>query len=132
MRRFIYAIVVLTLFFTTGCISLRIGTSPGRPGAQVSGLVNGYATLDGLHRYNGTIFQFGLFDMSERPGEILSADLWPIAGFGVGLVGARIRILMLDMGLGVLWYDPTPPPPPPPSVRVDTVAAITAPDAASQ
>jgi hypothetical protein len=74
----------------------------------MEGLANGYATLSALHKYNGTILQFDLLSESLREGEIMSLDVWPLAGVSVGIVGARLRVLALEGGLGVIWYNPKP------------------------
>jgi hypothetical protein len=103
----------------TGCISLKIGTDTQPPSLRMSGLVNGYASAAALHPYNGTILNFGLFSKAERRGEFLSLDVWPLAGVGVGVVGARVRVLPLELGLGVLWYDPKPEAIPPEKSKVE-------------
>lgn len=93
-----------------GCISLKVGTETPPACLEIEGLVDGYVSMSALHGYNGTILDFGLFTKSLRKGEILSLDVWPLAGIGVGVVGARVRVLPLEAGLGVLWYDPKPEP----------------------
>jgi hypothetical protein len=91
-----------------GCISLKVGTETPPSCLKIEGLADGYVTLSALHDYNGTILEFGLLNESLRKGEILSLDVWPLAGVGVGVVGARVRVLPLEAGLGVLWYNPKP------------------------
>lgn len=107
-RLILAATVACAALLATGCVSLQVGTAPTPARLQVSGLASGYVSLAGLRPYDGTILDMGLFNMAERPGELVSLDLWPVFGFGVGVVGARAHLLMLDVGLGVLWYQPKP------------------------
>jgi hypothetical protein len=74
-------------------------------------------SLDGLHHYDGTILRLDLLDKATRKGEIVSFELWPLCGFGIGVVGARVQILPVDAGLGVLWYEPKKEAKPPPCVE---------------
>jgi hypothetical protein len=113
MRRIAIVVMALSLLGLSGCV-VQVGTEHGTAVTTIGGLASGYVSLESLPKYDGTIFRFGIFDMGERPGEIASADLWPLAGAAVGIIGARARILMLGAGAGVLWYQPKPPPPPPP------------------
>jgi len=68
-----------------------------------------------LTGFDGNVVKVGFLHDNGRPGELAYADVWPLAGVGVGFVGARLRILFLEVGLGALCYDAVPPPPPPPS-----------------
>jgi len=61
-----------------------------------------------MRNYDGVILKITTFNDTERPGEILFADLWPIAGIGIGPVGCRIRLLPFGLGFGTLAYDPRP------------------------
>ena len=92
----------------TGCVSLEVGTETSPSRLEIKGLANGYASLNGLRAYDGKILRFGLLSKSEREAEVVSFDLWPLAGAGIGVVGARLRVLPLDMGVGALWYESDP------------------------
>jgi len=96
--------------FLGGCISLKIETQEKPSALKVEGLADGYITMGGLHPYNGTIVDFGLFGEERRRGEILSLDVWPLAGIGVGVLGGRVRVIPLEAGVGILLYDPKPEP----------------------
>ena len=100
--------VLLACLGQSGCLSLDIGVDAEPPQLNARGLVNGHFTATGLEEYDGRILKAGLFGDSARPGEIASLDIWPIGGVGAGLIGGRIRVLPLEMGLGVLSYDPKP------------------------
>jgi len=99
---------VLGLFLSpllcSGCFSLSVGTKSEPSQLEMSGLADGYAKVDALPEYNGTIFKVGLFSESNREGEWASIDLWPLGGVGVGFVGARVRILFLEVAGGVLGF----------------------------
>jgi hypothetical protein len=103
--------LTLIALAASGCV-VHVGTEEGTSVRTISGLASGYVSLENLPDYDGTIFRFGILDMGERPGEVISADLWPLAGAGVGIIGAHVRVLMLGAGAGLLWYQPQPPPPP--------------------
>ena len=111
-RRVVHALALmlglgLLLSGTTGCLSVQAGSE--QRGADVDGIVSGYVSADALRPYDGTILDFGLLKNTEQKGEILSFDLWPIGGFGIGLAGARVRLLPFEVGLGALFYHPDPP-----------------------
>jgi len=135
MRKLAVVACMLSAVLMTGCISIQVGTERNSSGLQIKGLANGYVTLGGIDSYSGKILKFGLFSGSEGSGEVASLDLWPMFGVGVGVVGARVQVLPLQVGLGTLFYEPkpkvshkpaearklapsapTPAPPPPPVV----------------
>lgn len=91
----------------TGCVSLQVGSDELSP-PSISTLASAYVGLSGIRPYDGKIVSIGLADMGTRPGEILSFDVWPLFGFGVGIVGARAHVLPVDVGVGALWYQPVP------------------------
>lgn len=99
----------LLLLTSAGCV-MRVGSEGGTVSvARVSGLASGYVSVVDLPAYEDTVIRFGIFDMTDRPGEIISLDIWPLAGAGVGILGAWARVLVLEAGGGVLWYQPEPP-----------------------
>lgn len=126
MRKSAIVACVLSAVLLTGCVSIRVGTEKNPSRLQVKGLATGFVSLDGFQHYSGTILKFGLLSESEGPSEVASVELWPVMNVGVGLVGARIQLLPIHVGLGVLWYKPelkgahgkaphAPPPPPAPA-----------------
>jgi len=94
----------------SGCIRLTAGVYPESYKPQFRGWMNGYATHTEMRGYDGTILTFATFSDAERPGELLSLDLWPLAGIGIGPIGARVRVLPFGIGFGAIAYDPHPQP----------------------
>ncbi len=93
-----------------GCLSLSVRTEAHDPALAVSGIVDGYVTPAALHPYDGHLIDAGLFEGDNlRRGEVAALDIWPLGGVGVGLVGARVRVLPLEIGLGTLFYEPSRP-----------------------
>ncbi len=100
--------LLLLLGAITGC-SLNIGTRRQDSTLSVHGLVNGFVSADALRPYDGTIFSVGVLS-DTRSGELVSLDFWPVFGLGIGAAGVRTRVLPVEAGVGVLFYDPKPPP----------------------
>ena len=94
------------LLLSCSCINLRVG--PDEEFFRMKGLANVHGTLGGLNDWDGTFLDIGLFTNRRGRGELLSVELGPLAGFGVGLVGARARVLLLEIGVGTLFYNPRP------------------------
>ena len=92
-----------------GCLSLSLRTEQHDPALAVSGIVDGYVTPDALGSYDGELLHAGLFGSSARKGEIASLDVWPLFGVGIGVVGARVRVLPIEAALGTLFYEPSRP-----------------------
>ncbi len=63
-----------------------------------------------MRGYDGTLLTLSTFSDDERPGELFAADLWPLAGIGIGPFGARVRLLPFGLGIGTVAYDPRPRP----------------------
>jgi hypothetical protein len=106
------AFMTAVLAAASGC-SLKVGTRNGEhsnTALRMRGLVNGYVSVDALRPYDGNILELGVLGASTRHGEIVSVDVWPLVGIGVGVVGVRTRVLVFETGIGVLFYDPKPPP----------------------
>lgn len=99
---------VLSVFFlaATGCVSVHIG--PDDEFFRVRGLAHAHGSVGGLDNYDGSILDIGLLTNTRGHGELLSVEVGPFVGFGVGVVGARVRVLPLELGLGVGFYDPRP------------------------
>jgi len=100
--------LLLTCFLAGGCIRFRAGVYPESYKPAFRGWIKGYATHKEMRAYNGTIVSLSTFNDARRPGELLSVDLWPLAGAGIGPIGARLRILPFGIGLGMLADDPSP------------------------
>ena len=96
--------------FLCGC-TVRAGTEKESSTVSIRGLANGYVSVHGIRPYDGTFVELGILRDSERSGEfeVASAEFWPLLGLGVGLAGARMQLLPLDAGVGVLAYNPRPP-----------------------
>ncbi|HOE95280.1 MAG TPA: hypothetical protein PLS90_15100 [Candidatus Sumerlaeota bacterium] len=92
----------------TGCISLRIGTDNEPPDFKIDGIGSAYATVTDIPAYDGTVVRFDLFRGGANTGELASFYIWPLGGLDLGLLGARLRLLPLEMGAGTLFYQPGP------------------------
>ena len=107
------ALVGLTL---AGCTSQEVRTD-GDFSIKWEGPLQGYMhTRDVLPDYQDEVLDIGTLASAQRDGELISfdfaplffADIGPIFGAGIGLAGARVNILWLDIGLGTGFYDPRP------------------------
>ncbi len=109
MRSHLIPLLCALLLTTAGCISLSVGTKDNPDRLQMEGLANAYVSVNGIHSYDGNILYLGLFSKANRDGEIVSFELWPLTGIGVGLVGVRLQLLPLEIGVGTLFYNPRAP-----------------------
>jgi hypothetical protein len=89
-----------------GCVSVQMGTRPEKSTVDVSGLADGYMQVTPIPKYDGNILTMNL--LKGGGDDMVSFDLWPLCGVGVGFVGARVNLLWLDAGLGTLGYHPRP------------------------
>ena len=101
-------IVILTCISLISHAGSSVMADEEPPLFQSDGLVNGYFAFNGIRPYNGTIFEAGALGASNRWGDIASVDGWPLGGFGVSLIGCRIKLLPLESGFGMLGYHPQP------------------------
>jgi hypothetical protein len=107
-RRFSLALLALAASPTACRVSAGCAERPERIELAGSpGVI--YATADAWRRWNGKVLEVELFD-GERDGEFLSIDVGPLAGVGVGFLGLRARLLMLEVGAATLCHDPLPLP----------------------
>ena len=106
MRYLSLALAAVCIGLVPGCLSVTIGTEDNPKRFQMEGLATAYVAASQLHGYNGKILEFGLFKDTKRDGEIVSLDIWPLAGIGLGIVGARVRVLPIEIGAGALFYKP--------------------------
>jgi hypothetical protein len=123
----------LALTIASGC-SLKLGVEKESAAIRMRGLADGYASLNALRPYDGTLVEAGILGASGRGGEIVALDVWPIAGAGVGIAGGRLRLLFAEVGLGILFYSPRPESgeiKPPPEEPESTPHAPMAPEAST-
>ncbi|MCX8044820.1 MAG: hypothetical protein N3B18_11945 [Desulfobacterota bacterium] len=102
--------MIILVACLSGCIRFTAGVHSESYTPRFRGWVKGYATHKAMTEYDGTILTIATFDDSQHPGELLSVDLWPLAGIGIGPLGARIRLLPFGLGFGTIAYDPNPQP----------------------
>lgn len=92
----------------TGC-SLKLGAGVDPPRLQWEGPGAAYICLCGIRPYDGDIIEAHIFGGNpDRPGEVLSLDVWPLAGIGIGVIGARLQILWLEAAAGIFFHHPKP------------------------
>lgn len=103
------AALLLAPLLTAGC-HIVMGTADGPKRLELTGAGTIYATHQAWRRWNGNVVEFGAFGGTERKGEFLSLDVWPLFGVGVGAIGARVRVLPIEIGFGTLFYEPLPLP----------------------
>src|SRR6185295_6852251 len=102
MRR---ALALLPALVLAACATAEVGTKARAELLDKDQTIGGFADLDGIRPWDGTIVKLGAFG-SERPGEWVSLDVWPVLGFGAGPIGARLQILPLEFGGGFGYYTP--------------------------
>ena len=101
------ALFFFALFLLPSCISLRF-SDEGDPPVRVRGIANAYADVVGFEDYQGPLLGLDLIhNLAE--GELVALDVGPIFGLGIGVAGARLRVWPIDIGLGALFYEPSPP-----------------------
>ena len=92
---------------TPGCVSVSVGTDDDEF-LRMRGLGTAYAAVPGIDDYDGKIIRIGLLSGAPDSGQLAGIDVWPLCSVGVGLVGARVRVLPFEIGAGVLFYTPQP------------------------
>jgi len=107
MKRTVFLLAAV-LVLTSGCIRLKTGFYPESYKADFQGWFKGYASYKEMPTWDGTFLKIATFDDNERPGEMLTLDIPFLAGVGIGLLGARVRILPFALGVGTIAYDPKP------------------------
>ena len=110
MKRFSLSLFLLlgVLVLTPSCITFRLSAEDD-PSLKASGIGTAYAGYSGFDEWDGTIIKLGLFGGEGRPGEFFSLDIWPFGGIGLGVAGARVRVLPFEIGVGTLLYHPKLP-----------------------
>lgn len=92
---------------TAGCVGFSVGTDDDEF-FRWRGLGTAYAAVPGIDDYDGKIIRVGLLSRAPAGGQLAGIDVWPLCSIGVGLVGARVRVLPFEVGAGVLLYEPRP------------------------
>ena len=108
-RRLLSGLAILTsslaVLVCAGCAEIRIGTSK-EPIFEMEGLGTAYVTATGVPEYDGTILRANILRGGAHTGEIASASVWPLAELGIGVLGIRARVVMLEAAVGTLLYQP--------------------------
>jgi hypothetical protein len=89
------------------CTSANMNVKKTPPQFPSPLLADGLLTTDGLREYDGNIIDFNFLGTGERKGELFSIEIWPYATVGIGLFGARVQVLPLELGAGILFYEPS-------------------------
>jgi hypothetical protein len=92
---------------SAGCVGVSVGTDDDEF-FRVRGLGTAYAALPGIDDYDGKILRVGLLARAPAGAQLAGIELWPLLSVGVGLVGARVRVLPVEVGAGALFYEPKP------------------------
>ena len=108
MKRIPLSLLLGLLLLTPSCISFRLSAEDD-PSIRASGIGTAYAGYSGFDEWDGSIIKLGLFGGDGRAGEFFSLDIWPLGGVGLGLAGARVRVLPFEVGAGALLYHPKLP-----------------------
>jgi len=90
-----------------GCASFGTETDPARIVGE--GPISGYFTPDALQGGPDPFVSGGILQGGAKDGELLSFDVWPFGGFGVGLGGVRARALNFEAAVGTLLSPPEQP-----------------------
>jgi hypothetical protein len=102
------AAAVLLALPLAGCLSIKAGNGPGAALVRMDGPIQAHVAA-GPPARGSSYVNVGVLRGTQRDGELVSVDVWPLFGVGVGIVGARASILGLEVGVGSLFYDPQPP-----------------------
>lgn len=101
--------LLAALTAATGCLSVKVGAEADHAVISASGLVSGYLSFNALPPYQGEVIDLGILAGTGRAWELAHLDVWPVGGIGLGLVGFRARLLMVEAALGTLIYHPAAP-----------------------
>lgn len=100
------------LVMAAGCMNIQVqGPTEPEPGKELrvlrldgGKLISSFVAVGKIPDWSGTLLDVGRG--SPQRGEVVSVDLWPILGLGVGIAGVRLRVLPFEVGIGTLFYDP--------------------------
>ena len=100
----------------TGCAHVEFRTSCSKETnnkacnpeieASAGSLASAFVDLKGMRKYDGKLVDADLFNGQGRWGNIISLDVWPLAGVGIGWLGVSAHILPVEAGVGVFGYNP--------------------------
>lgn len=109
MGRYVTGLLLLILAAgLTSCVSVTVGAKAEPSRVQWEGFGTAYAAANGIRPYDATFFKAQLLSGSGQDGELASMEIWPLGGIGVGLLGARLHLLPVEIGAGILGYHPKP------------------------
>lgn len=98
------ALVSLLLFPACTILDVHAGQGSG-PYFEASGVLRGYARAGQPQR--SSLVKLELLS-GRSPGSILNLEVWPLLRVEVGVLGAALGVLGLDLGIGALFYHPVP------------------------
>ncbi len=101
-------LAVVTLASLSGCTSFEVKAAGEPARLETGGLASGYLALNGIRPYDQRLFYVGIFKKWRDEFEVVTLDVWPLVGVGVGLAGVRVQLLPLEVAVGVLAYHPKP------------------------
>lgn len=90
----------------SSCTVVAIDSSEHPDGLSIDGLVDGYVAF-GMAESHG-ILEAHLLD-GHNNGAVAQIGISNLIGVEVGALGAALTLGPLHLGLGTLFYDPTPP-----------------------
>ena len=101
-------LAVAILASLSGCTSCEVKAA-GEPAClETEGFASGYLALNGIRPYDKRLFYIGILKEWRDEFEVVTLDVWPLVGVGVGLAGVRVQVLPLEVAVGVLAYHPKP------------------------
>ena len=89
------------------CSSFNLNLHDTPPEFPDQAVFDLHGTTDALHDYDGNIINASFLGTGERKGELAMLDVWPFFGVGIGPLGLRLRILPLEVGIGLGFYQPS-------------------------
>lgn len=90
----------------TSCAILAVDSGSRPPRLQSEGIVDGHVAFgvrDERHAFHAKLFD------GSSSGSIAEIVIWKLFRAELGLAGASLGIGPIDLGLGVLFYDPEIP-----------------------
>ena len=92
--------------FLSGCTILAVDSGSGPPRVESRGILDGHVAFcvrDEPHAFHAKLFD------GTSSGSIAEIVVWKLFRLELGLAGASLGIGPVDLGLGVLFYDPKLP-----------------------
>ncbi len=99
--------LALVAAVTSACSSVNMNVKENSPEFPSPLLIDGLISTDGLRDYDGNILDINFLGTGARRGELFSIEIWPYATVGVGLLGFRLQLLPLELGVGTILYEPS-------------------------